>query len=118
MEKITQRKDFDAVMSAGVMANTVHFALHANTNTAVTSFRIGAVVPKRWAKRAVTRNSIKRQIYNMAQSHQHIRSNLDVVIRLRKAFATSEYISATSAKLRSTVRFELAQLLKVVSTPP
>ena len=72
MEKITQRKDFDAVMSAGVMANTVHFALHVNTNTAVTSFRIGAVVPKRWAKRAVTRNSIKRQIYNMAQSLPYV----------------------------------------------
>ena len=29
---------------------------------------VGALIPKRWAKRAVTRNAIKRQIYAVSQS--------------------------------------------------
>ena len=28
---------------------------------------LGAMVPKRWARRAVTRNAIKRQIYNVSE---------------------------------------------------
>jgi division/cell wall cluster transcriptional repressor MraZ len=34
---------------------------------AVRDVWLGAMVPKRWAKRAVTRNSIKRQIINPAE---------------------------------------------------
>ena len=33
---------------------------------AVDAVWIGALVPKRWAKRAVTRNAIKRQIYTVS----------------------------------------------------
>jgi RNase P protein component len=31
---------------------------------------IGALIPKRWAKRAVTRNAIKRQIYTVSQQFE------------------------------------------------
>jgi ribonuclease P protein component len=64
VHKITQRADFDEVMGAGVAVNTAHFALHQRS--AADFSRIGAVVPKRLAKRAVTRNTIKRQIYSLA----------------------------------------------------
>lgn len=110
--KITQRVDFDAVMSAGVIATTPHFALHANKKISSTAFRIGAVVPKRWAKRAVMRNSIKRQIYSMAQQCIQPFDHMDIVIRLRKPFVANEYISANSVKLKTDVRSELALLLK------
>jgi ribonuclease P protein component len=116
VKKITQREEFNAVMSAGVLATTPHFALHASKNHSTTRFRIGAVVPKRWAKRAVTRNSIKRQIYSMAQQCEQPFEQMDIVIRLRKAFAANDYISASSVKLKTDVRLELALLLKKSAT--
>jgi ribonuclease P protein component len=111
VKKITRREEFDAVMAAGVCATTSHFALHAVTNSTPTPFRIGAVVPKRWAKRAVMRNSIRRQIYNIAKREAHAFSNMDLVIRLRKSFSDNEYISAASEKLKKDVRLQLEQLL-------
>ena len=111
MDKLTQRADFDAVMAAGIVAVTSHFALHQQNNTA--NSRIGAVVPKRWARKAVTRNLIKRQIY--ALSHEPWTVNLPVadrVIRLRKTYDTKHFISASSANLRLAVRAELHQLMR------
>jgi len=108
VEKITHRSDFDAVMAAGVAATTLHFALHQQTGTDMP--RIGAVVPKRWAKRAVTRNAIRRQIYALAAFCQWPQPASDRVIRLRKAFDISVFTSASSVALKSAVRTEL-QLL-------
>ena len=47
---------------------------------------LGAMVPKRWAKRAVTRNAIKRQIYSVsAQFVPQLRPR-GYVVRLRAGF--------------------------------
>ena len=105
MNKITQRADFDAVMSAGVVATTAHFALHQQKPVVLA--RIGAVVPKRWAKRAVTRNTIKRQIYALGAN---LTTHADHVVRLRREFDRKMFMSATSNALRLAVREELVQL--------
>lgn len=105
VNKITRREDFDAVMSAGVVATTAHFAMHQQKPVLVS--RIGAVVPKRLAKRAVTRNTIKRQIYAFADQ---LTPQADHVIRLRREFDRRHFVSATSNALRLAVREELQQL--------
>lgn len=94
-------------MAAGVAATTPHFALHQQTsgNTA----RIGAVVPKRLAKRAVTRNTIKRQIYAAAFMRSPNATTAHVV-RLRREFDRQFFVSATSTMLKKAVREELQQL--------
>jgi ribonuclease P protein component len=107
VEKITHRSDFDAVMAAGVTATTAHFALHQQVNATIA--RIGAVVPKRLAKRAVTRNTIKRQIYAAAFMRSNTASVAQVV-RLRREFDRTLFISATSMRLKHAVRQELLQL--------
>ena len=113
---ITQKTDFDAVMDTGVQASTPHFALHVKTPTAVN--RIGAVVPKRWAKRAVTRNAIKRHIYALAAHRTWPQPASDRVIRLRKAFDIQVFGSATSLALKAAVRLELQTLFdKAQHTP-
>ena len=71
---------------------------------------MGAMVPKRWAKRAVTRNAIKRQIYSVSADFA---SALDVaafVVRLRAGFDRKQFISASSELLTTAVRLELQQL--------
>jgi ribonuclease P protein component len=108
VNKITQRADFDAVMSAGVVATTPHFALHQRKPVLIA--RTGAVVPKRLAKRAVTRNTIKRQIYALAAQRQSHAAPADHVVRLRREFDRKLYVSATSQALRQAVRQELQQL--------
>ena len=72
---------------------------------------LGAMVPKRWAKRAVTRNTIKRQIYNVSADFSHQYSHAAFVVRLRSSFSTKEFVSATSAQLKQAVRIEVQTLM-------
>ncbi|QIL82467.1 hypothetical protein G7047_22925 [Diaphorobacter sp. HDW4A] len=71
---------------------------------------LGAMVPKRWARRAVTRNAIKRQIYVAGGDFE---SQLPVaahVVRLRSGFDRKQFPSATSDALKAAVREELQKL--------
>jgi ribonuclease P protein component len=73
---------------------------------------LGAVLPKRLARRAVTRNLLRRQIRAAMLRHQaHLPGGLWVV-RLRQGFARTEYVSAASQALRRAVRFELDAALQ------
>lgn len=104
------------------MARTSHFSLHrcsldalADLATPLFDMRevwLGAMVPKRWAKRAVTRNAIKRQIYNVSAAPEVSLPIAAHIVRLRSGFDRKEFVSATSEKLMAAVRLELQQLLK------
>jgi ribonuclease P protein component len=73
---------------------------------------IGAMVPKRWARRAVTRNAIKRQIYAVSSRFADRLPSAAHVVRLRAAFDRQQFISATSGPLKMAVRQELEQLFE------
>ncbi len=68
------------------------------------------MVPKRWAKRAVTRNAIKRQIYTVSLELEATLVARAHVVRLRTAFDRTQFVSATSDVLKRAVRAELLQL--------
>ena len=70
------------------------------------------MVPKRWAKRAVTRNAIKRQIYNVSGAVETTLPHAAHVVRLRAGFDRKQFVSATSEKLKAAVRAELQQLMQ------
>jgi ribonuclease P protein component len=76
---------------------------------------LGAMVPKRWAKRAVTRNAIKRQIYNVSQQFEPSLKAAAHVVRLRSTFDRTLFLSATSDALKAAVRAELVQLFSSVT---
>lgn len=70
---------------------------------------VGVLCAKRFAKRAVTRNLIKRQIYTMTQEQ-----NLPpaaYVVRQVAAFDRKTFPSASSVALKRAVRLELSGLL-------
>lgn len=71
---------------------------------------MGAVVPKRWAKRAVTRNGIKRQIYAVSADYASRLPAAAHVVRLRMDFARKDFPSAWSEVLKASVRGELQKL--------
>jgi ribonuclease P protein component len=72
---------------------------------------VGAVVPKRHAKRAVTRSLIKRQIYAVTMRQQDRLAPGLWVVRLRAPFDRAQFKSAASAALRHAVRSELEAAL-------
>lgn len=72
---------------------------------------LGPLVPKRWAKRSVTRHLLRRQIYAVGQeAAAQLPPNGAYVVRLRAAFDPKRFISASSEPLRQAVRSELQQL--------
>ncbi len=73
---------------------------------------MGAMVPKRWAKRAATRNLIKRQIYSVSAEFSQNYPQEAFVVRLRRGFARTEFVSASSVQLRQAVRAELQTLMQ------
>ena len=68
------------------------------------------VVPKRHAKRAVTRTLLKRQIKAAMARQVQVPPGLWVV-RLRAPFDRAVYISAASDALGEAARDELSQVL-------
>ena len=122
MQHLKQHSQFQAALSAEVIARTPHFVLHRLVHPQLevrpqsAILRLGAMVPKRWAKRAVTRNAIKRQIYAVSSLYEKKLPTADFLIRLKRSYETSKYISATSNKLKHHVRQELVELFEKTIT--
>ena len=72
---------------------------------------LGAVVPKRHARRSVTRSLLKRQIRNALQRQAPALAHGVWVVRLRAPFAAAQFISAASDSLRRAARAELDTML-------
>lgn len=121
MQALKQSEQFQTVLRRSACGRTAHFALHAGPSEPACERqnvspepRIGTVVPKRWARRAVTRNTVKRQIRSVA----HLCTDLPpaaYVVRLRSGIDRSLFPSAASASLRRALRSELLQLFGTVS---
>ena len=73
------------------------------------------MVPKRWAKRAVTRNALKRQIYAVSAECESKLPLSAWVVRLRATFDRQQFVSASSERLKQAARAELLQLFSKVS---
>ena len=132
LERLQTRPQFQVALAGRTVSKTAHFALHRAALPLVEpapegAFRrplfgkagiwLGAMVPKRWAKRAVTRNAIKRQIYAISAEYA-LRLKPQVhVVRLRSSFDPGQFISARSERLRTAVRAELFTLLEAACEP-
>ena len=74
---------------------------------------LGCVVPKRHARRSVTRSLLKRQMRAAAERHADALAPGLWLLRLRSGFATSQFPSAASDALRLAARLELDALLQL-----
>ena len=120
MQHLLHKPQFDAVLGTRPAARTEHFFAHRLLISASQlslfsgdPLHVGVMCPKRFAKRAVTRNLIKRQIYALT-SHAPL-PNAAYVIRLRATFSRDQFKSASSEALKRTVRTELQTLLAQLS---
>lgn len=118
-----------ALLAAPTLAKTAHFALQAvakpvapelptdaapdrteSVDNRPEPLGLALVVPKRHARRAVTRNLIKRQMREAMRRHLADWPRGRVLIRQRTPFDPKRYPSAASPALRQTARDELDRL--------
>ena len=71
---------------------------------------LGSVIPKRHAKRSVTRNLLRRQIRAVMGDHLGRLPAGLWLVRLRTPFDRTLFVSAASPALRRAARSELQQL--------
>jgi len=122
---------FQAVLAGPRIAGTAHFVLHQrdlaevgllpaqrvaaegsasfDTSSVPQESVLGAMVPKRWARRAVTRNMIRRQVQEVASAALAL-PPAAYVVRLRSGFDRRLFPSASSSALKQRVREELMAL--------
>lgn len=141
MQRLQTRAQFQAVLAGATVARSEHFALHRSDLSQrksgdegvsaseiapkapshdqhvrllfpVLDLWLGAMVPKRWAKRSVTRNAIKRQIYTVTADFTPQHRQAAFVVRLRRDFSRKVYLSASSDQLKQAVRTELLTLMQ------
>ena len=73
---------------------------------------LGTVVPKRHARRSVTRSLLKRQMRSALQQQADTLPAGLYVIRLRAPFDKTNFVSAVSTALRAVAAGELTQLVR------
>jgi ribonuclease P protein component len=125
VEHLIQWSQYQAVMACEVVCKTPHFVLHRwnpalapeAAHFAEGCLFLGALTPKRWAKRAVTRNMIKRQIYEVSALYATELFMTAHVVRLRAEFDKRHFVSSYSVALKKMVRSELIQLFELLSKP-
>jgi len=136
MNHLGSWEEFKVVMDLGFKKQSDWFVLHqvslktlsTQTNPTPAMLNVGrgligkqkfgALVPKRWAKRAVTRNTVKRQIFNVFSEFQpKLQTEHAMVIRLRKEIKKIDYKSARSTELIKKIQSELHELLGKAKAP-
>jgi ribonuclease P protein component len=141
VQRLKTRPQFQAALAGGTVSRTAHFALHRLTLTrpsdtplapaeqlgpapsqeqalfGMFDVWLGAMVPKRWARRAVTRNAIKRQIYNVSERFGDRLPVAAHVVRLRTTFDRQLQGLRGGADELLAVRQELEQLFERAARP-
>jgi ribonuclease P protein component len=115
------------VLATRPAARSAHFAFHVAPSPVVRELSTGGAptadvsvddclaraavaVPKRFARRAVTRSALKRQMRAAMTRHAATFAGSDCVMRLRAPFPTTLYGSAASGALVAEARRELDDL--------
>ena len=139
--RVVHKADFERLLATRSRARSTHFALHhisgvpfrppppalrvaaSQLSTGLATVHsqpvddlacdlwIGCVVPKRHARRAVTRNLLKRQIRATFDRHAAVLTGGLWLVRLRAGFPVAEFPSARSVALAQAARAELDGLM-------
>jgi len=130
LKRIKAWAQFQQLMKTPPVARSKHFVVHRATNPEpaaaesiqpapasdqVKGLCLAALLPKRWAKRAVTRNALRRQIYAAFALQQAQLAPVPHLVRLRAAMDPGVFTSACSVPLKIAVRQEIDQLLTHLS---
>ena len=113
VRRIVKTDEFSSVFRLRPARKTAHFVLYTRLN-ALPHARLGVVVAKRFAPRAVTRNTIKRltrELFRLAELPA-----IDCIVRLARPVNTRQG-PATTAALKAVLRVEIARLFVAPPVP-
>jgi ribonuclease P protein component len=106
VRRIVKTDEFSSVFRLRPAQKTAHFVLYTLPNE-LPHARLGVVVAKRFAPRAVTRNTIKRVTRELFRTVQL--PALDCIVRLARP-VNAKTGPATTAALKAELRVEIARL--------
>lgn len=142
VERLKRSADFQRLLNTPIKQRSAHFAIHhvvavpsepakaqrhaADSNLSTdraetcpalvddlpTKLWLGCLVPKRHARRSVTRSLLKRQMRSAADRLSAQLPGGLALLRLRQPFLADRYPSASSQALRVAARLELEQLMQ------
>ncbi len=142
--RLCSKADFERLLSLRPCMRSVHFAIHhvalgptmgpeasnegkarklctedapaklESVDNLGDTHLLGFVLPKRHAKRSVTRNLLRRQIRSAMLNHQRQLPHGLWLVRLRSPFPRDQFVSASSNALRLAASQELAHMLSAV----
>ena len=105
--RIVKTDDFSSVFRLRPVYRTAHFVLYARSNP-LSHARLGIVAAKRFAPRAVTRNTIKRVTRELFRTNEL--QSVDCIVRLARPVNTKDG-PATNSALKRLLHAELSRLL-------
>ncbi|WP_341460303.1 ribonuclease P protein component [Pandoraea pnomenusa] len=117
--RLLKTDEFSSVFSLRPLRRSAHFVLYMRRrdsapDTPVDAMpqegRIGIVVGKKHAPRAVTRNLIKRQAREMFRQRRAALAGWDFVLRLTRRFDKGTYTAAAAPVLNTLCHAEFTQL--------
>jgi len=88
---IRKTDEFSSVFSFRKRFSTAFFVVHYMPND-ILDARIGFVVAKKTAKRAVDRNYMRRVLRELCRQELHVLNDVDVVIQVKKPFKHRQYL--------------------------
>jgi len=106
VRRIVKTDEFSSVFRLRPVQKTAHFVLYTRTND-LPHARLGVVAAKRFAPRAVTRNTIKRVTREIFRHSALL--NVDCIVRLSRP-VNSKAGPATTAQLKRELRAEILRL--------
>jgi ribonuclease P protein component len=107
-KRIVKTDEFSSVFRLRPVHRTAHFVLYARSN-ALPHARLGVVVAKRFAPRAVTRNTIKRITRELFR--KSALPGIDCIVRLSGPVNTKAGPAVTGG-MKATVRAEIQRLFR------
>ena len=106
VRRIVKTDEFSSVFRLRPVQKTAHFVLYTRPND-LPHARLGVVAAKRFAPRAVTRNTIKRITRELFRATPL--PGIDCIVRLARPVNAKDG-PATTAALKTLLRTELARL--------
>ncbi|CAJ0790812.1 Ribonuclease P protein component [Ralstonia condita] len=112
--RLTKTDEFSSVFALRPVRRSRHFVLYVRANGHPQA-RLGVVIGKKFARRAVERNLIKRQCRELFRLRQPKLGGRDVLIRLQAKFPREDVPSV--AAFKRICREELSHLFEIAARP-
>lgn len=107
--RLLKTDEFSSVFRLRPWSRTPHFVIYGRPTGKPA--RLGLVVAKKFAPRAVTRNLVRRLAREAFRTHRRELDGFDILLRLTTRFDRKTWPSGASPALKQVCRNEIAQLV-------